>query len=161
MNFKQIFGILLAIIGLIFIIFPIFSAEAASFVVGLSLLFFGFASILNGFSSWNMRMRFSKINVIIGIISIIFGLLFIFAINALSFLVGFQFYIIGFIMILFGILGIISKSRISKTTSLLILIMGIIAIVLAINSIAQPVYAAVLIGASLIIEGVMFYFDDN
>ena len=160
LNLEKIFGILFMILGLIFIIFPIFSADTISIIVGLSLLFFGFASVINGFSLWNMS-TFSKINLIIGIISIIFGILFIFAINALSFLVGFQFYIIGFIMIFCGIVGIISNSALSKTTSLLILIIGIIAIVLAVYSITQPIYAAILIGLCLIIQGVRFYLDSE
>lgn len=159
MDFKQISGILFVILGLIFIIFPMFSAELVSVIVGVSLLFFGFASIINGFSVWNMLTHFSIVNVIIGIISIIFGLLFIFAIDALSFLVGLQFYIIGFIMIFFGIVGLIAESRLSKTTSLLILIIGIIAILLAVYSIAQPVYVAILIGVCLLIQGARLYID--
>ncbi len=87
--------------------------------------------------------------------------MFIFAINALPFLVGFQFYIIAFILIFCGIVGIISKSTLSKTTSLLILVMGIIAIVLAAYSITEPIYAAILIGLCLIIQGVRFYLDSE
>ncbi len=146
------------VLGLIFIIFPIFSAESVSFIVGLSLLFFGFASIANGLSVRNMS-TLSKINLVVGIIAVIFGILFIFAINALSFLVGFQFYIIAFILIFCGIVGIISNSTLSKTTSLLILIIGIIAIVLGVYSITDPIYAAILIGLCLIIQGLRFYLD--
>lgn len=158
MDLEKICGIVFMLLGLIFIIFPIFSAESVSIIVGLSLLFFGFASIANGFSIWNMS-TFSKINLVVGIIAVIFGILFIFAINALSFLVGLQFYIIGFIMIFCGIVGIISNSTLSKTTSLLILIIGIIAIVLAVYSITEPIYAAILIGLCLIIQGLRFYLD--
>ncbi|WP_407413743.1 DUF308 domain-containing protein [Methanobrevibacter sp.] len=160
MDLEKIFGILFIILGLIFIIFPVFSAESVSIIVGLSLLFFGFACIVNGFSIRNMS-TFSKINIVVGIIAIIFGILFIFAINALPFLVGFQFYIIAFILIFCGIVGIISKSTLSKTTSLLILVMGIIAIVLAAYSITEPIYAAILIGLCLIIQGVRFYLDSE
>ncbi|MBR0271505.1 MAG: DUF308 domain-containing protein [Methanobrevibacter sp.] len=159
MNIEKISGILFIILGLIFIIFPMFSAELVSVIVGVSLLFFGFASIINGFSVWNMLTHFSLVNIIIGIIAIIFGLLFIFAIDALSFLVGLQFYIIGFIMIFFGIVGLIAESRLSKTTSVLILIFGIIAVALAVYSIAEPIYAAILIGACLIIQGLRLFID--
>lgn len=64
-------------------------------------------------------------------------------------------------MIFCGIVGIISNSALSKTTSLLILIIGIIAIVLAVYSITQPIYAAILIGLCLIIQGVRFYLDSE
>lgn len=159
MELNKIFGIISIILGLIIIIFPIFSSSAVSVILGLSLLFFGFASIINGFLVLNNQTNFSKINIIIGIIAIIFGLLFIFAINALSFLVGFQFYIIAFIMIAFGIVGLISKSTLSKTTSLLILIMGILAFILAFYSIDQPIYAAILIGICLLVQGIRLYLD--
>ena len=62
-------------------------------------------------------------------------------------------------MIFCGIVGIISNSTLSKATSLLILIMGIIAIVLAVYSITEPIYAAILIGLCLIIQGLRFYLD--
>ena len=86
---------------------------------------------------------------------IIFGFLFIFYIDALSFLIAIQFYIVGFIMIIFGISGLISRmGSISTFTSILVLIMGVIAIALAAFSINQPVYIAIIIGIVLIIEGV-------
>ena len=98
METNKIAGIISIILGLIFIIFPIFSSSFTSIVIGLSLLFFGFVSLLNGLTS---------LNVVIGVISIIFGLLFMFAMNALPFLVGLQFYLVGIVMILFGIAGLI------------------------------------------------------
>ncbi len=90
------------ILGLIFIIFPMFSSDLISIIVGLSLLYFGICTAFMGF---NMRRDFdntiSNITIIIGIIAIIFGFLFLFYINALSFITGIQFYIVGFIMIVF------------------------------------------------------------
>ena len=130
-------GILSIIVGLIFMIFPMFSSEFISIIVGLSLLFFVISSVFMG---WNMRNDldgFSTAFIIIGIIAIIFGFLFIFYIDALSFLVGLQFYIVGFIMIVFGIAGLISKNKtLSTFASILVLLMGILAIVLAVFSMA-------------------------
>jgi uncharacterized membrane protein HdeD (DUF308 family) len=107
---------------------------------------------------WNMRNEvdnaFPNIILAIGIISVILGFLFIFYLDAISFLVGMQFYIVGFIMIVFGIAGLFSKvTRVSTFSSLLVLIMGILAIALAIFAISQPVYIAIIIGIVLIIEG--------
>lgn len=83
-----------------------------------------------------------------------------FAMNALPFLVGLQFYLVGIVMILFGIAGLISDSKISKISSLLILIMGIVAFILAFNSIVNPFYAAVLLGVSLIIQGIRLFISE-
>ena len=153
-------GIISIILGLIFILFPMFSSELVSVIVGVSLLFFGLGAILMG---WNMRDfngTICLIAILIGIISVIFGLLFIFSIDALSFLIGLQFYIVGFIMIIFGILGIISKEKVSIFTSLLTIIMGIIAVCLAAFSMSEPIFIAIIIGICLIIEGVEFILLD-
>ena len=42
-----------------------------------------------------------------------------------------------------------------------LLIIGIIAIILAVYSITEPIYAAILIGLCLIIQGVRFYLDSE
>ena len=148
-------GILSVALGLIFIIFPMFSAELVSIIVGLSLLFFGISAAFMGFNMRKQTGYFGIAILIIGIIAIIFGFLFIFYIDALSFLIGLQFYIVGFIMIVFGITGLISKmTRFSTFTSLLILLMGIVAIALAAFAASQPIYIAIIIGVVLIIEGI-------
>ena len=148
-------GILSIVLGLIFILFPMFSSGLVSVIVGLSLLFFGISSVYLGYNMRNEFDLYSKTTIIIGIIAIIFGFLFIFYIDALSFLIAIQFYIVGFIMIIFGVSGLISRmGSISTFTSILVLIMGIIAIALAAFSINQPVYIAIIIGIVLIIEGV-------
>lgn len=64
-------------------------------------------------------------------------------------------------MILFGILGIISQSKISKMSSALILIIGIMAIAIAVFTVEQPIFAAILIGVCLLIEGIRFFLIDD
>ncbi len=150
MERNQISGILSIILGLIFIICPIFSTAALSILIGLSLVFFGIAIILSGFSAFN---------IIIGILAIIVGLVFAFNITALSVLFGLQFYVIGILLILAGIVGIISDSQISKIASVLIIILGIVSFALGGFSIDQPLFAAVLIGIALIIQGIRMYME--
>ncbi len=146
----KISGILSILLGLIFIICPLFSTAALSILIGLSLVFFGIAIILSGFSAFN---------IIIGILAIIVGLVFTFNITALSVLFGLQFYVIGIILILAGIVGIISDSQISKIASVLIIILGIVSFALGGFSIDQPLFAAVLIGIALIIQGIRLYME--
>ena len=161
MAINRIAGLISIILGLIFIVFPMFSSGLVSIIVGLSLLFFGISS---AFMGWGMRRDYNAFStgfLIIGIIAIIFGFLFVFYIDALSFLIGLQFYIVGFIMIIFGIAGLLSKmTNISTFTSILVLIIGIIAIALAVFALSEPIYIAILIGIVLIIEGVnLFLFN--
>ena len=146
----KISGILSIILGLIFIIFPVFSSGVVSIIIGISLFFFGITLILAGFTASN---------IIIGILAIIFGLLFTFNIDAVSFLLGFQFYIIGIILLLAGIIGLISDTQISKIASVLIIIMGIISFALGGFSIDNPLYAAILIGVCLIVQGIGMLLD--
>lgn len=161
MGINKTAGILSIILGLIFIIFPMFSSGLVSLIVGISLLFFGISTAFMGI---NMRHAFNIYaigTIIIGVIAIIFGFIFLFYIDALSFLIGIQFYLVGFIMILFGITGLLSKmNRTSAFTSILVLLMGIISIALAVFSLSEPIYLAMIIGVVLIIEGVTLILSD-
>lgn len=162
MRANRLMGLISIVLGLIFIVCPVISSEVVSIIVGLSLLYFG---ILSAFMGATMRNPLNNIiplaSIIIGIIAIIFGFLFIFYIDALSFLVAIQFYIVGFIMIVFGITGLMSKvSQVSSFSSILVLIMGIVAIGLAVFSQTQPAFIAVIIGIVLIIEGVAWLLTD-
>lgn len=159
MDYMKVLGILFIILGLIFIVYPLYSAAAVSMIAGICLIAFGFAAIIDGFSVWSMMTHVSAINILLGICAILLGLLFIYKIDALSFIVSFQFYLIAFVMMFIGILGLITGiDALSKLTSVLIIILGIIAIFLAFYSIAQPLYAAILVGICLILEGISFFF---
>lgn len=161
MAFERTAGIIFIILGLIFILFPMFSSGLVSIIAGLSLLFFGISSALMGFGMRHESKVFSIITILIGVISIILGLLFIFYIDAISFLVAIQFYIVGFIMIVFGIIGLISKStKIPTFTSVLVLIMGIVAIALGIFAGNNPIFLAIVIGVVLILEGIAYLLDN-
>ncbi|MCR5026823.1 MAG: DUF308 domain-containing protein [Methanobrevibacter sp.] len=160
MDLEKTVSIIFMILGVIFIISPMFSAQLVSIIVGLSLLFFGIVSIVNAFSAYNMMTHISMVYLLVGFLAVIFAILFIFFIDIFSFLIGFSFYIIGFIMIAFGVIGLISESRLSKSSSLIILLVGIISILLAMFAIAKPEYVAMLIGLCLIIEGIKLYLDD-
>ncbi len=154
-------GIFFIILGLIFILFPMFSSELVSIIVGLSLVFFGISAAFMGYTMKDAQKEVAITIILIGIISIILGLLFMFYINAIAFLVSFQFYIVGFIMIIFGIAGLISKvSKISNFTSILVLLMGIVAIALGVFAGGHPIYLAIVIGIVLIIEGIAYLLDD-
>ena len=147
---NKISGILSVILGLIFIIFPVLGTATVSILIGLSLIFLGIILILSGITA---------INVVIGILAIIIGIIFICNIAALSFLFGLLFYVVGILLILTGIAGLISDSPMPKIASVLIIILGIISFALGGLSIDQPVFAAILIGVSLIIEGIGLYLE--
>ena len=157
MDYKKLLGILLIILGIIFTVYPMYSAEAVSWIAGISLIAFGFASIIDGFSVWSMLAHVSLLNILLGICAILIGLLFIYKIDALSFLVAYQFYLIAFVLIFMGIFGIFfALDMKSRLISVLILILGIVAVYLAFASLAQPLYVAIIVGICLIMEGILF-----
>ncbi|WP_298525656.1 DUF308 domain-containing protein, partial [uncultured Methanobrevibacter sp.] len=78
MDFNKGAGILSIILGLLFIVFPMFSAGLISIIVGLSLLFFGIATVFLGINMRHGFDMFAIATIIIGVIAIIFGFLFIF-----------------------------------------------------------------------------------
>ncbi len=157
MDYKKILGILFIIMGIIFAVYPVYSAQAVSLIAGISLIAFGFASIIDGFSVWSMMTHVSVIKILLGICAMLFGLLFIYEIDALSFIVAFHFYLIAFVFILFGISGIFfGPDTTSRLVSVLVLILGIVTVYLAFASIAAPLYVAIIVGICLIMEGILF-----
>ena len=157
MDYKKVLGILFIILGIIFAVYPMYSAEAVSWIAGICLICFGFASIIDGFSVWSMMAHVSLLNILIGICAMLFGLLFIYRIDALSFIVAYLFYLVGFLLIFFGIVGIIfGLGSIGRLTSVLVLILGIVSVYLASASLAQPLYVAIIVGICLIMEGILF-----
>ena len=157
MDYRKILGFLFIILGLLFMIYPVYSAEAVSLIAGISLIAFGIASIIDGFSIFSMMTHFSAVNILLGICAILLGVLFIYEIDALSFIIGFQFYLIAFVLMFIGIVGMFKGiESLSRLASVLILILGIIAVFLASFSIAQPLYTAIIVGICLVLYGITF-----
>ena len=157
MDYRKILGIIFIILGLLFVVYPLYASAAVSWIAGICLIAFGFASIIDGFSVWSMMAHVSVIKILLGILAILLGILFIYEVSALSFLVGYMFYLIAFVMIFVGLMGIFAgEGAVSKLASLLIMILGFVAIFCAVYSIAQPLYTAILVGICLVLEGIVF-----
>ena len=154
-------GIIPIIIGIIFIVFPMFSADLISIFVGLMVLICGCGLLFSGYVTRETSGSLAWINIILGIILIILGLCFIFAINAVSFLVALQFYIVGFILILVGITGLLGEGIMSKTGSLLNLVLGIVVIFIAIYAANSPQLITIILGIVLIANGILSLINNN
>ena len=138
MNYSKLLGILFIVLGIIFVVYPFYSAEAISWIAGICLIAFGFACIIDGFSVWSMMAHASLLNILLGICAILFGILFIYRIDALSFIIGLQFYLIAFVLMFVGFFGIFfGLGTISRLTSVLILILGILSVYIAFAAITM------------------------
>ena len=152
---EKLVGLLYILLGLLLVIYPIFSSALISVVIGITLICFGLSALSMGFVFTETPM-YTYLSLTIGFISLVFGLIFLFFLNALPFLVSFQFYIIGFLMIFYCILGIIFlKDKKYTILSVIGLILGILIVALAVFAATQPVLVAIIVGVFLIIDGVI------
>ena len=144
MNMEKILGLLYIIFGLLFVIYPIFSSALISMIIGFSLVCFGLSSISMGIVFTEMPL-YKYLTIMLGIIAIIFGIMFMFFLNAVPFLVSLQFYIVGFLMIIYGLVGIIFlDDKVYRIISGIGLILGILTVILAAFLAAQPIVIAVI-----------------
>lgn len=75
-----------------------------------------------------------------------------FSILGFELFVGFYFYLIGFMLLISGIIRVVTGGI--KSISIMSIILGILMIILGAFSMMSPVYVAVLIGVSVIAEGI-------
>ena len=162
MESNKIWAIISIILSLILIIFPIFSSNLISILIGAIVLIFGVGLCYSGIISKEISTAFSSIAAVFGVVMIILGLAFIFGTNALSFLVGLQFYIIGFILIIVSAIGLLGGLPIQKTSSIITLILGIVILFIAIFAANNPILITIILGIALIANGVSSYLNiDN
>jgi uncharacterized membrane protein HdeD (DUF308 family) len=170
-NFKKLFGginlvkegnillgILAIILGILVLIFPLFSVFTVSILAGLSILFLGIWLLIQSFSVWESSKGVSITYLILGILGIIVGIGLFGNIVAFSFLVSFWLYIAGFFLILSGIMSLFAKEGTpGKGSGIVGVILGILYIVLAAYA-WNPYYLAILIGIWLIVDGIALFF---
>ncbi len=138
------------ILGLIFIIYPVFSSVFTSQVLGLSILIFGIFSMFSGITG-ELAPGF----IVTGILLALFGIILITNIFALPILVAFQFYIIGVLMIFFAIFALYdNRNAETIVAAILIIILAIIIFLIGSLTIFDPIIAPILIGLALIVHGV-------
>lgn len=160
MDSNKYVGILIIILGLLFMCFPIFTSVLLSVIIGVSLLLLGISAIVLGFDMRQDNGSISAIIILFGILALILGILFTFYIDAVAFLVSFEFYILGIIMIIAGISGLIAKNDIkAKIMALIIIILGFVSFYVAVFAIAEPLYIAIIVGIVLVLEGIMVLIE--
>lgn len=152
MDNKTILGIISIILGILIIVFPLASNFIFSVLLGISFLILGIYYLMIGCSFWKYSKASSVIYLLIGILSVIFALFLMFSIVGFEIVVGFYFYLVGFMLLISGIIRLITSSV--KSASLLSIILGILMIILGAFALLSPVYVAILIGISVIAEGI-------
>lgn len=151
-------GILGILLGFIVITFPLISVSAFSVLVGIGIIFLGIWLLIQGYNVWSENLAAGIADLILAFFAIIFGIVFTGNIAALSFLTFLALYIVGFFLILTGVTALFSSKGVkAKGTGAAGIILGFVYLILGIF-VANPIFLAIILGAFLIIAGLMEIF---
>jgi uncharacterized membrane protein HdeD (DUF308 family) len=152
-------GILGILLGLIVIIFPLISIFAINTIAGIGIIFVGIWILLKSLKNESFAAGIA--GLIIAIFAIMLGIVFIGDIKAFEFFTFIALYIVGFFIALAGVTSLISGEGLKgKAIGALGIIIGILFVIIGTYA-ANPLVLAALIGAFLIIAGVMEIFEPN
>lgn len=153
----SITGLILIILGIIIICFPYISQTFLSFVLGLIFIIGGILSLFRSYDNWNYSNSHLVTRIVAAIITIILGFCLLGNIYLFSILFGLMFWITGIVMIIFGFYGVYYREYGPlRASSIITLILGLITILLGYFSMLNPVYVSLILGLSLILDGLGF-----
>jgi membrane protein HdeD len=150
-------GILAIILGLIVIVFPLISVFTFSKIAGIGIIFIGIWVLAQSLKSDSLATGIA--GLLVALFAIMFGIVFIADMKMFQFLTFMVAYIVGFLIILAGLTSLISgKGLKAKIIGALGFIIGILFMLIG-SYVANPLVAAAVLGAFLIIVGIMEIFD--
>lgn len=150
-------GILAIILGLIVIVFPLISVFTFSKIAGIGIIFIGIWVLVQSLKSDSLASGIA--GLLVALFAIMFGIVFVADMKMFQFLTFMAAYIVGFLIILAGLTSLISgKGLKAKIIGALGFIIGILFMLIG-SYVANPLVAAAILGAFLIIVGIMEIFD--
>jgi len=150
-------GVLAIILGILVLIFPIFSVFTASVLAGLAVIFLAIWLLAQSFGTWSDSKWASIGYLILGIIALVGGIGLFGSVMAFSFLASFWLYFAGIFLMISGIMSLFAKEeKVGKGVGALGIILGILYMLLA-SYAWNPYYLAMLIGIWLIIDGITLF----
>lgn len=149
-------GILGILLGLIVIIFPLISIFTVNAIAGIGIILVGIWILIQSFRRDSLAAGVA--GLIVAVFAILMGIVFIGDIKAFQFFSFIALYIVGFIIALAGIESLISgKGLKGKGIGALGIVIGILFVVIG-SYAANPLVLAALIGAFLILAGLIELF---
>jgi membrane protein HdeD len=149
-------GILGIILGVIVIVFPLISVFTVNAIAGIGIIFVGIWILLKSLK--NDSIAAGVAGLIIAVFAIMMGIVFIGDIKAFEFFSFIALYIVGFFVALAGLESLISGEGLKgKGIGALGILIGILFVVLG-SFVANPLVLAALIGAFLILAGLIEIF---
>jgi len=155
MDNKTIVGILAIVFGLLILIFPFVSQVVLSVMAGIGILILGIYFLIAGANMWSFTKAGSIVYIIIGFLGMLTGIMLLGNVLLFGVLIGLYLYITGFMLLFAGLVGVLTRSSMmSRASAALMLILGIITVVLGYFALLSPIYVAIILGVSLIIDGI-------
>ena len=149
-------GILGILLGLIVIVFPLISVFTVNAIAGIGIIFVGIWILVKSLK--NDSISAGVAGLIVAVFAIMMGIVFIGDIKAFEFFSFIALYIVGFFLALAGLESLISgKGLKGKGIGALGIVIGILFVVIG-SYAANPLVLAALIGAFLILAGLIELF---
>jgi membrane protein HdeD len=157
---KNIFiGVLAIILGLIVIIFPLISVYAFSVLAGIGIIVLAIWLFIQSYRIWGKNLAAGIADLILAFIALAFGIVFLGNVKGLEFLTFLAMYIIAIFIVITGITYLFSGEGIkNKAIGVLGIIFGVLYFIIGIY-VGNPIFLAVILGAFLIMAGIMEIFD--
>lgn len=155
---NTLIGIVAIILGLIVIAFPFVSVLTLSVLTGLGIIFLGIWFFAQSYHIWGKNLAAGIADLLLGIFSIFLGIGFLGNVAAFKFITFLALYIVAIFLIIAGLMALFSgKNLKSRGIGVLGVIFGLLYMVVGIY-VANPLFLAVIIGAFLILAGIMEIF---
>ncbi len=146
-------GILGILLGIIVIVFPLISIFTVNAIAGIGIIFLGIWILVKSLK--NDSIAAGVAGLIVAIFAIMIGIVFVGDIKAFEFFTFITLYVVGFFIALAGVTSLISGEGLKgKAIGALGIVIGILFVVIGTYA-GNPLVLAALIGAFLIIAGIM------
>jgi uncharacterized membrane protein HdeD (DUF308 family) len=155
---NKIIGVLAIILGIIIITFPLMGVTTLSDLTGIGVIFIGIWLFTQCFKKLGTNLAAAIANLLLGIFALFIGIVFLVNVATFEFLTFLGLYLVGFFMIISGITYLFSgKGTKYIGIGILGIILGLLYMILAMY-VKSPLFLAAIIGAFLIIGGIMEIF---
>ena len=157
---SKFISILAMILGLIIIIFPVMGIIGVSDLIGLSILLISIYLLVVGVAIIDYNKSGAIIDLILGIVLLFLSICLIFNAGLFGFLVQITLYLAGIMLIVVGVVSLINnrQSRYGFYIGIAGVVLGLVYIVVG-TYVANPVILGILIGAWLVISGILRLLD--
>ena len=157
---SKFISILAMILGLIIIIFPVMGIIGVSDLIGLSILLISIYLLVVGVAVIDYNKSGAIIDLILGIVLLFLFFFLIFNAGLFGFLAQITLYLAGIMLIVVGVVSLINnrQSRYGFYIGIAGVVLGLVYIVVG-TYVANPVILGILIGAWLVISGILRLLD--